>query len=218
MDPYQASKKTEGICRLAPVIPVLVVQNPDIAKPLAEALISGGLPVLEVTLRTESALDVISEMAKVPGGVVGAGTITKARDIKEAINAGANFAVSPGSTDDILEACEQQNLPILPGAATSSEIMRLFDLGYSVQKFFPAEAIGGQSALKAIGGPLPNVKFCPTGGITIDNAKGYLELKNTLCVGGSWIAPQKLIENRDWKSIKELAKTASKIVSKANQT
>ena len=212
MDPYQASKKTEEICRLAPVIPVLVVQNPDIAKPLAEALISGGLPVLEVTLRTESALDVISEMAKIPGGVVGAGTITKARDIKEAINAGANFAVSPGSTDDILEACEQQNLPILPGAATSSEIMRLFDLGYSVQKFFPAEAIGGQSALKAIGGPLPNVKFCPTGGITIDNAKGYLELKNTLCVGGSWITPQRLIENKDWKSITALAKTASKIV------
>ena len=212
MDPYQSSKKIENICRLAPVIPVLVVENPDIAKPLAEALISGGLPVLEVTLRTESALDVISEMAKVPGGLVGAGTITKARDVKDAINAGANFAVSPGSTDNILEACEQQNVPILPGAATSSEIMRLFDLGYSVQKFFPAEAIGGQSALKAIGGPLPNVKFCPTGGITIDNAKGYLELKNTLCVGGSWIAPQRLIENRDWKSIKELAKTASKIV------
>ena len=212
MDPYQASKKTEEICQLAPVIPVLVVHNPDIAKPLAEALISGGLPVLEVTLRTKSALEVISEMAKVPGGVVGAGTITKARDVKDAINAGANFAVSPGSTDNILEACEQQNLPILPGAATSSEIMRLFDLGYSVQKFFPAEAIGGQSALKSIGGPLPNVKFCPTGGITIDNAKGYLELKNTLCVGGSWIAPQRLIENRDWKSITALAKTASKIV------
>jgi 2-dehydro-3-deoxyphosphogluconate aldolase/(4S)-4-hydroxy-2-oxoglutarate aldolase len=212
MYPYQASKKTEEICRLAPVIPVLVVQNPDIAKPLAEALISGGLPVLEVTLRTKSAFEVISEMAKVPGGVVGAGTITKARDVKDAINAGANFAVSPGSTDNILEACEQQNLPILPGAATSSEIMRLFDLGYSVQKFFPAEAIGGQSALKAIGGPLPNVKFCPTGGITIDNAKGYLELKNTLCVGGSWITPQRLIENKDWKSITALAKTASKIV------
>lgn len=212
MDPYQASKKTEEICQLAPVIPVLVVHNPDIAKPLAEALISGGLPVLEVTLRTKSALDVISEMAKIPGGVVGAGTITKAKDVKDAINAGANFAVSPGSTDNILEACEQQNLPILPGAATSSEIMRLFDLGYSVQKFFPAEAIGGQSALKAIGGPLPNVKFCPTGGITIDNAKGYLELKNTLCVGGSWITPQRLIENKDWKSITALAKTASKIV------
>ena len=127
MDPYQSSKKIENICRLAPVIPVLVVENPDIAKPLAEALISGGLPVLEVTLRTESALAVISEMAKVPGGVVGAGTITKARDVKDAINAGANFAVSPGSTDNILEACEQKNLPILPGAATSSEIMRLFD-------------------------------------------------------------------------------------------
>ena len=211
MDPYQASKETEKICRLAPVIPVLVVHDSGIAKPLAEALISGGLPVLEVTLRTQSALKVISEMAKVPGGVVGAGTITKSIDVKNAINAGANFAVSPGSTDDILEACAQQNLPILPGAATSTEIMRLFDLGYSVQKFFPAEAIGGQAALKAIGGPLPNVKFCPTGGITINNAKGYLKLENTLCVGGSWVAPQHLIENKDWKSITDLARTASKI-------
>jgi 2-dehydro-3-deoxyphosphogluconate aldolase/(4S)-4-hydroxy-2-oxoglutarate aldolase len=193
------------------VIPVLVVHDTDIAKPLAEALISGGLPVLEVTLRTQSALKVISEMAKVPGGIVGAGTITKSIDAKDAINAGANFAVSPGSTDNILEACEQQNLPILPGAATSTEIMRLFDLGYSVQKFFPAEAIGGQTALKAIGGPLPNVKFCPTGGITINNAKDYLKLENTLCVGGSWVAPQNLIENKDWKSITDLARTASKM-------
>ncbi len=152
MDPYQASKETERICRLAPVIPVLVVHDSVIAKPLAEALISGGLPVLEVTLRTQSALKVISEMAKVPGGVVGAGTITKSIDVKDAINAGANFAVSPGSTDDILETCAQQNLPILPGAATSTEIMRLFDLGYSVQKFFPAEAIGGQAALIFING------------------------------------------------------------------
>ena len=213
MDPYQASKETEKICQLAPVIPVLVVHDSRIAKPLAEALISGGLPVLEVTLRTQSALKVISEMAKVPGGVVGAGTITKSIDVKDAINAGANFAVSPGSTDDILETCAQQNLPILPGAATSTEIMRLFDLGYSVQKFFPAEAIGGQAALKAIGGPLPNVKFCPTGGITINNVKGYLELENTLCVGGSWVAPQHLIEDKDWKSITDLARTASKIAS-----
>ena len=211
MDPYQASKETEKICQLAPVIPVLVVHDSDIAKPLAEALISGGLPVLEVTLRTQSALKVISEMAKVPGGVVGAGTITKSIDAKDAINAGANFSVSPGSTDNILAACEQHKLPILPGAATSTEIMRLFDLGYSVQKFFPAEAIGGQAALKAIGGPLPNVKSCPTGGITINNAKGDLELENTLCVGGSWVAPKNLIENKDWKSITDLARTASKM-------
>ncbi len=211
MDPYQASKETKKICQLAPVIPVLVVHDADMAKPLAEALISGGLPVLEVTLRTQSALKVISEMAKVPGGVVGAGTITKSIDAKDAINAGANFAVSPGSTDNILEACEQLNLPILPGAATSTEIMHLFDLGYSVQKFFPAEVIGGQAALRAIGGPLPNVKFCPTGGITVNNAKDYLKLENTLCVGGSWVAPQKLIENKDWKSITDLARTASKM-------
>ena len=144
MDPYQASKETKKICQLAPVIPVLVVHDTDIAKPLAEALISGGLPVLEVTLRTQSALKVISEMAKVPGGIVGAGTITKSIDAKDAINAGANFAVSPGSTDNILEACEQQNLPILSGAATSTEILRLFDLGYSVQNFFQLRQLEGK--------------------------------------------------------------------------
>ena len=213
MNPYQASKRTEKICRLAPVIPVLVVQNPETARPLAEALISGGLPVLEITLRTKSALQVISEMAKVPGAVVGAGTITKSNDIKDAINAGASFAVSPGVTDTILEESERHNLAIMPGAATPSEIMRLFDLGYSVQKFFPAEANGGRSALKAISGPLPNVKFCPTGGINCDNAERYLELENTLCVGGSWVATQKLIENKDWHSINNLAKKASILVS-----
>ena len=213
MNPYQASERIEKICRLAPVIPVLVVQNPETARPLAEALISGGLPVLEITLRTKSALQVISEIAKVPGAVVGAGTITKSNDIKDAINAGASFAVSPGVTDTILEESERHNLAIMPGAATPSEIMRLFELGYSVQKFFPAEANGGRAALKAIAGPLPNVKFCPTGGINCDNAEGYLELENTLCVGGSWVATQKLIENKDWHSINNLAKKASILVS-----
>ena len=211
MNPYEASKRTESLCRSAPVIPVLVVHDADIAQPLAEALIKGGLTVLEVTLRTPSALQVISEMAKVQDGIVGAGTITKSSDVTDAINAGAQFGVSPGSTEDILETCEQKKLPILPGAATSSEIMKLFDLGFYVQKFFPAEAIGGRSALKAIGGPLPHVKFCPTGGITYENAKSYLQLKNTLCVGGSWVTPQNLIENRDWHRITSLAKAASEI-------
>jgi len=211
MNPYEASKRTESLCRSAPVIPVLVVHDADIAQPLAEALIKGGLTVLEVTLRTPSALQVISEMAKVQDGIVGAGTITKSSDVTDAINAGAQFGVSPGSTEDILETCEQKKLPILPGAATSSEIMKLFDLGFYVQKFFPAEAIGGRSALKAIGGPLPHVKFCPTGGITYENAKSYLQLKNTLCVGGSWVTPQNLIENRDWHGITSLAKAASEI-------
>ena len=213
MNPYQASERTEKICRLAPVIPVLVVQNPETARPLAEALISGGLPVLEITLRTKSALQVISEMAKVPGAIVGAGTITKSNDITDAINAGASFAVSPGVTDSILEKSERHNLAIMPGASTPSEIMRLFEFGYSVQKFFPAEANGGRAALKAISGPLPNVKFCPTGGINCDNAEGYLELENTLCVGGSWVATQKLIENKDWRTIHDLAKKASILVS-----
>ena len=213
MNPYQSSERTEKICRIAPVIPVLVVQNPDTAKPLAEALISGGLTVLEVTLRTKSAFQVISEMAKVPGAIVGAGTITKSNDITDAINAGASFAVSPGVTDSILEESERHNLAIMPGAATPSEIMRLFEFGYSVQKFFPAEANGGRAALKAIAGPLPNVKFCPTGGINRDNAEGYLELENSLCVGGSWVATQKLIENKDWHTIHDLAKKASKLGS-----
>lgn len=209
MTPQTASSKAEAICRLAPVIPVLVLNDIAAARPLAEALVAGGLPVLEVTLRTPVALDVISEMAKVDGGVVGAGTLLSPQDVKNAIDAGATFGVSPGATDTLLSACEDADLALLPGAATSSEVMRLLERGYHVQKFFPAEANGGAPALKAIGAPLPQVKFCPTGGVSPQNASTYLNLSNTLCVGGSWVAPQNLIAAKDWKAIEMLAAEAA---------
>ena len=209
MTPESASIEAEKICTLAPVVPVLVVKDPAIARPLAEALVVGGLPALEVTLRTPAALEVIAEMAKVDGGVVGAGTLLTAKDVTDAVAAGAKFGVSPGATDMLLQACEAADLPLLPGAATSTEMMRLLERGYRVQKFFPAEANGGAPALKAIGAPLPQVRFCPTGGVTPANAPTYLGLGNTLCVGGSWVAPQALIDASDWEGITDLARTAA---------
>ncbi|MDG2295344.1 MAG: bifunctional 4-hydroxy-2-oxoglutarate aldolase/2-dehydro-3-deoxy-phosphogluconate aldolase [Paracoccaceae bacterium] len=209
MTPESASTEAKKICALAPVIPVLVVKDPAIAQPLAKALVAGGLPALEVTLRTPAALEVIAEMAKVEGGVVGAGTLLSPKDVTDAIAAGAQFGVSPGATDMLLEACEAAELPLLPGAATSTEVMRLLERGYRVQKFFPAEANGGAPALKAIGAPLPQVRFCPTGGVTPANAPSYLGLSNTLCVGGSWVAPQALIDVGDWEAITDLARTAA---------
>ena len=209
MTPESASTEAEKICALAPVIPVLVVKDPAIARPLAEALVAGGLPALEVTLRTAAALEVIAEMAKVAGGVVGAGTLLSPKDVTDAVAAGAKFGVSPGATDTLLTACEAADLPLLPGAATSTEVMRLLERGYRVQKFFPAEANGGAPALKAIGAPLPQVRFCPTGGVTPANAPSYLGLSNTLCVGGSWVAPQALIDASDWEGITDLARAAA---------
>lgn len=211
MSPEQASIETEKLCRLAPVIPVLVIDDASKARPLAEALVAGGLPVLEVTLRTPAALDAISEMAKVDGGVVGAGTLLKPADVAHAKDAGARFGVSPGATDILLAACEEADMPLLPGAATSSEAMRLLERGYSVQKFFPAEANGGAAALKAIGAPIPQVRFCPTGGVSLNNAADYLGLSNTLCVGGSWVAPKALVDAGDWTAIEELAKEAASL-------
>jgi 2-dehydro-3-deoxyphosphogluconate aldolase/(4S)-4-hydroxy-2-oxoglutarate aldolase len=208
MTPEIASQKARAVCELAPVIPVLVIHDVAVARPLAEAMVAGGLPALEVTLRTACALDVIREMAQVEGGVVGAGTLLTPADVDAAVKAGAKFGVSPGATDTILQACEDADLPLLPGAATSSEVMRLMERGYTTQKFFPAEANGGAPALKAIGAPLPQVKFCPTGGITAASAPTYLGLSNTLCVGGSWVAPQNLIDAKDWAAITELAKEA----------
>ncbi|SHH32084.1 bifunctional 4-hydroxy-2-oxoglutarate aldolase/2-dehydro-3-deoxy-phosphogluconate aldolase [Marivita hallyeonensis] len=207
----QASIETEKLCRLAPIIPVLVVEDAAIARPLAEALVAGGLPVLEVTLRTKAALDVIREMAQVEGGVVGAGTLLTPKDVTDAVAAGARFGVSPGATDRILDACEAADLPLLPGSATASEAMALLERGYTVQKFFPAEANGGAAALKAIGAPIPQVRFCPTGGVSLKNAPEYLSLSNTLCAGGSWVAPKDLIAKGDWTGIEELAREASQL-------
>lgn len=209
MTPAEQSRRAAEICRLAPVVPVLVIDQLAHARPLAEALVAGGLPVLEVTLRTPTALDVIRAMAEVPGGVVGAGTLLTRADVKAAKAAGATFGVSPGATDRLLDACEDEGLPLLAGAATATEVMALLERGYTVQKFFPAEASGGAPALKAIGAPLPQVSFCPTGGIGLGNARDYLSLANVLCVGGSWVAPKALMEAGDWAGITRLATEAA---------
>ena len=213
MTPNLASVKAAEVCNLAPVIPVLVIDDLATARPLAEALIAGGLPALEVTLRTPVALDAIRIMAQVPGGVVGAGTLLTAQDVHDAKEAGALFGVSPGATDKLLQACEDQDLPLLPGVATATEAMALLERGYSVMKFFPAEAAGGAAALKAIGAPIPQISFCPTGGVTLANAPLYLSLSNTLCVGGSWVAPKALVNAGDWKEIEILAREASQLAT-----
>lgn len=209
MTPEEQSLKAAEICRLAPVVPVLVIDDLAHARPLAEALVAGGLPALEVTLRTPCALDAIRAMAEVPGGVVGAGTLLTPADVKAAKAAGATFGVSPGATDRLIAACQDEGLPLLPGAATASEIMALLELGYSVQKFFPAEQAGGAAYLKAISAPIPQVSFCPTGGISLKIAPDYLGLKNILCVGGSWVAPKEAMARGDWAAITTLAREAS---------
>ena len=209
MTPEAASIASEELCRLAPIIPVLVVDDAAHAAPLARALVKGGLPVLEVTLRTPAALDVIREMAAVEGGVVGAGTLLTPADVKAAVDAGAKFGVSPGATDRILSACEEADLPLLPGTATASEAMALLERGYTVQKFFPAEANGGAAALKAIGAPIPQVRFCPTGGVSMKNARDYLGLSNVICCGGSWVAPKDMVLAGDWEGITALAAEAA---------
>ncbi|PZX18524.1 2-dehydro-3-deoxyphosphogluconate aldolase/(4S)-4-hydroxy-2-oxoglutarate aldolase [Palleronia aestuarii] len=209
MTPQDASRRAEEICRLAPVIPVLVVSDPATARPLAEALVAGGLTALEVTLRTPAALEVIAEMAKVEGGTVGAGTLLTPEDVTKAVEAGAKFGVCPGATDRLMSAAEDADLPMLPGTATATEAMVLLERGYTVQKFFPAEASGGAPALKAIGAPLPQIRFCPTGGVNLKNAPDYLGLANTLCVGGSWVAPGDLVAAGDWEGITRLAREAA---------
>ncbi|SFR03974.1 bifunctional 4-hydroxy-2-oxoglutarate aldolase/2-dehydro-3-deoxy-phosphogluconate aldolase [Poseidonocella sedimentorum] len=209
MTPEAASRENEALCRAAPVIPVLVIKDAATARPLAEALVKGGLPALEVTLRTPAALDVIREMAQVEGGIVGAGTLLTAEDVEKAKAAGARFGVSPGATDRILDACEANDLPLLPGVATPSEAMRLLERGYTVQKFFPAEANGGAPVLKAWSSPLPQIRFCPTGGVSTKNAPDYLSLPNVLCVGGSWVAPGDAVAKGDWGAIEALARDAA---------
>jgi len=211
MTPAQASTRAREYCAIAPIVPVLVVDSASHARPLAEALIAGGLPMLEVTLRTPAALDVIREMAAVKGGIVGAGTVLTLADVEAAKAAGAKFAVSPGATDALLAACEAANLPLLPGAATASEAMRLLERGYDMFKFFPAENIGGAPVLKALGAPLPQIAFCPTGGINPANALSYLALPNVLCAGGSWVAPKPLVQDGKWDEIQALAASASRL-------
>lgn len=209
MTPADQSAAAAELCRLAPVVPVLVIDDLANARPLAAALVAGGLPALEVTLRTPVALDAIRAMAEIPGGRVGAGTLLTPADVKAAKAAGATFGVSPGATERILDACAEHDLPLLPGAATASEIMALLEKGYTVQKFFPAEQSGGAAFLRSIGSPIPQVKFCPTGGISLKNARDYLGLSNILCVGGSWVAPKEAMAKGDWAAITTLAAEAA---------
>ena len=209
MTPAEQSRKTAAICALAPVVPVLVIDDASRAADLARALVRGGLPALEVTLRTPAALDAIRAMAEVEGGVVGAGTLLTPADVKAAVRAGARFGVSPGATESLLKACEDEGLPLLPGAVTASEVMALLEKGYRVQKFFPAETSGGAGAIKALGGPIPQVSFCPTGGISMKNVGDYLSLKNILCCGGSWVAPADAVAEGDWTRIETLAREAA---------
>ncbi len=208
MTPAQQSFKTRAICAMAPVVPVLVIDDLSHAAPLAHALVAGGLPALEVTLRTPFALDAIRAMAEVEGGVVGAGTLLTPADVKAAKAAGAQFGVSPGATERLLDACAEQEFPLLAGAATASEIMELLEHGYTAMKFFPAEQAGGAAFLKSIGSPIPQVGFCPTGGINLKNARAYLSLTNILCVGGSWVAPKDAMVRGDWAAITALAAEA----------
>lgn len=194
----------------APVIPVLVLDDPATAVPLARALAAGGLPVLEVTLRTPAARESVRRIrAEVPEAVVGVGTVLTAGQLREAEEDGAAFAVSPGATDRLLDAAADSAVPLLPGVATVSEAMAASERGCSLLKFFPAEAAGGIAALRAMASPLPHLRFCPTGGIGPDNAAGYLALPNVLCVGGSWLAPAALLRAGDWGAIRALAERAA---------
>jgi 2-dehydro-3-deoxyphosphogluconate aldolase/(4S)-4-hydroxy-2-oxoglutarate aldolase len=209
MTPQEQSAATRAIGAQAPIIPVLVLDDAGSAPALARALVAGGLPALEVTLRTACALDAIRAMADVPGGIVGAGTLLTPADIRAAKDAGAKFGVSPGATPRLIAASVEIGLPLLPGAATASEVMALWEQGYDMLKFFPAEAAGGAPALKSIGAPIPQVAFCPTGGITPQNAASYLALPNVICAGGSWVAPKDLIAKGDWVGITALAAAAA---------
>jgi 2-dehydro-3-deoxyphosphogluconate aldolase/(4S)-4-hydroxy-2-oxoglutarate aldolase len=193
-----------------PVIPVIVLQRVADAVPLAEALLAGGVKVLEVTLRTDVALACIEAIAKqVPEALVGAGTIRNAADARAARDAGSRFAVSPGYTSDVGKACRELGLPLLPGVATASEVMTAQADGHDFLKFFPAQQAGGIPMLKALGGPFPDVAFCPTGGITPETAPQFLALPNVKVCGGSWLTPADAVEKGDWARITRLAREAS---------
>lgn len=195
----------------APVIPVLTVERVEQAVPLARALVAGGLPVIEVTLRTAAAPAVIAAMAQVDGAIVGAGTVLSAADVDRAAAAGAAFLVSPGLTETTLAAARSAGLPLLPGIATASDLMRGIELGLSAFKFFPAETSGGAAAVKALAAPFGAVRFCPTGGITADLATSYLALPSVACVGGSWVAPPDAVAHGDWARITALAAAARQL-------
>lgn len=192
-----------------PVVPVLVIENLEDALPIAEALLKGGINVLEVTLRTPSAIKIIETIAKeMPEAYIGAGTVTNRIQLQGVTDAGAKFAISPGLTADLLQAGNEGSIPLIPGVSNISDLMKANDAGYDHLKFFPAEAAGGVMALKSIGGPFPNTVFCPTGGIGPNNYLQYLSLANVKCVGGSWVAPTEAIEDKNWQVLTALAAKA----------
>jgi 2-dehydro-3-deoxyphosphogluconate aldolase/(4S)-4-hydroxy-2-oxoglutarate aldolase len=204
------SSPSASVLDLAPVVPVVVVDDLSDAVPLARALVAGGLPAIEVTLRTPVAVDAIRAIAEdVPGAVVGAGTVITPEQVGEAVAAGARFLVSPGWTDTLLEAMRGSGVPFLPGVSTTSEVVALLERGVREMKFFPAEAAGGTAYLKALAAPLPQARFCPTGGIGPASAPEYLALPNVGCVGGSWMLPKDAVAGRDWARVEELARAAA---------
>lgn len=199
-----------NVLDLSPVVPVVVLEDRAHAVPLARALLAGGIPVVEVTLRSDAALDSVRAIAaEVPGMVVGAGTVCSAAQAEAAVAAGAQFLVSPGSTGQLLDALAEQAVPFLAGVATPSEMLRLLERGITEAKLFPASAVGGTALLKAVAGPLPQLRFCPTGGVSPANAAQYLALPNVGCVGGSWLAPAEALAAGDWPRIEALARAAA---------
>ena len=208
----QKQEQIEATMRLAPVIPVVVIHDLKTAVLMARALVAGGTPAIEVTLRTPVALDAIRAIAaEVEGAVVGVGTVLSATDLRAAQQAGARFAVSPGMSPYLLDAAEDNPLPLLPGAATASEAMSLLERGYRHLKFFPAVQAGGYKMLGAWAGPLPQIRFCPTGGISLTNAADFLVLPNVICVGGSWLTPADTLAAGDWAAIELLAREAASL-------
>ncbi|MFT2640272.1 bifunctional 4-hydroxy-2-oxoglutarate aldolase/2-dehydro-3-deoxy-phosphogluconate aldolase [Helicobacter pylori] len=195
------------ILQISPIVPVVVIEDIKDAVPLAQSLIEGGIHIIEVTLRSSCALEAIELIAKnVPKMRVGAGTILNPTQLEQAQNRGAEFLISPGLTIKLLEYAKKKDMPLIPGVSSSSEVMQALELGYNALKFFPAEYCGGVKLLNAFNGPFKGVKFCPTGGISADNMRSYLNLENVLCVGGSWLTPKNLIQNKEWDKITEICK------------
>ncbi|GAA9062613.1 bifunctional 4-hydroxy-2-oxoglutarate aldolase/2-dehydro-3-deoxy-phosphogluconate aldolase [Helicobacter pylori] len=195
------------VLQISPIVPVVVIENIKDAVPLAQSLVEGGIHIIEVTLRSSCALEAIELIAKnVPKMRVGVGTILNPTQLEQAQNRGAEFLISPGLTIKLLEYAKKKDMPLIPGVSSSSEVMQALELGYNVLKFFPAEYCGGVKLLNAFNGPFKGVKFCPTGGISADNMHSYLNLENVLCVGGSWLTPKNLIQNKEWDKITEICK------------
>jgi 2-dehydro-3-deoxyphosphogluconate aldolase/(4S)-4-hydroxy-2-oxoglutarate aldolase len=204
----------KDIFAAGPIVPVLVINKVEEALPIAEALLAANVKVLEVTLRTPAALDVINTIAKeLPEAIIGSGTVTNRQQLQQSYDAGAKFAISPGLTKDLLQAGNEGNIALIPGISSISELMDAADYGYDHLKFFPAEASGGVNAIKSIGGPFPDIRFCPTGGINLKNVRDYLALPNVVCCGGSWLVSNDIVRDKNWSQITTLANQALRHVT-----